>query len=67
MEKIKDFLAAPDKKQDEFWESDVLVWIDWREYDEYIIQYFNEKLPDEDKISFECVDIDKKRGVLLNF
>ena len=63
MEKIKDFLAAPDKKQDEFWESDVLVWIDWREYDEYIIQYFNEKLPDEDKISFECVDIDKKRGV----
>ena len=34
MEKIKDLLAAPDKKQDEFWESDVLVWIDWREYDE---------------------------------
>lgn len=63
MEKIKDFLAAPDKKSDEFWESDVLVWVDWREYDEDIIQYFNEKLPDEDKIEYECVEIDKKRGV----
>lgn len=63
MEKLKEFLAAPDKMQDEFWESDVLIWIDWREYDEDIIQYFNEKLPDEDEISFKCVDIDKERGV----
>ena len=63
MEMIKKFLSAPKQYEDAFWESDALIWIDWREYDEDIIRYFNEKLPDEDKIDFECKDSDKERGV----
>ena len=63
MDKIKRFLAAPEENKDEFWESDVLIWVDWRDFDESIIRYFNEKLPDEDKVLFECVKIEKARGV----
>lgn len=63
MEMIKKFLSAPKQYEDAFWESDVLIWIDWREYDEDIICYFNEKLPAGDKIDFACKDTDKERGV----
>lgn len=63
MKKIRDFLLSPDKNEDEFWESDALIWIDWREYDEDIICYFNERLPDEAKIDFEYVEIEKERGI----
>ena len=40
MEMIKTFLSAPKQYEDAFWESDVLIWIDWREDDEDIICYF---------------------------
>lgn len=63
MEKIRNFLLSPEENRDEFWESDALIWVDWRDYDESIIQYFNEKLPEEDKVQFECVEIKKERGV----
>ncbi len=63
MDKIKKFLSAPEENKDEFWESDALIWVDWRDFDESIIRYFNEKLPDEDKVLFECVKIEKARGV----
>ena len=63
MDKIKRFLAAPEENKDEFWESDALIWVDWRDFDESIIRYFNKKLPDEDKVLFECVKIEKARGV----
>lgn len=63
MEKIMNFLLSPEENRDEFWESDALIWVDWRDYDESIIQYFNEKLPEEDKVQFECVEIKKERGV----
>ena len=63
MEKVKKFLLAPDENKDEFWESDFLIWVDWRDFDDSIIKYFNDKLPDEDKIQFECVEIEKERGI----
>ena len=44
MEKVKKFLSSPNEYRDEFWESDDLVWIDWREFEESIIEYFNKKL-----------------------
>ena len=50
MDEIRDFLLSPQEYLDTFWESDVLIWIDWREYDESIIKYINEKLPEEDKV-----------------
>lgn len=45
---------------DTFIESDAIVWIDWREYDEDIITYFNEKL--DDKIEVQLVDNGKPYG-----
>lgn len=63
MDELRAFLASPEDKDDEFWESDSLIWIDWREFDESIIKYFNEKLPDEDKIVFRCVKTDKERDI----
>ena len=63
MEEIRKFLSEPEEHQDEFWESDALIWVDWRDFDESIIEYFNKKLPDEDKIQFECVETEKERGV----
>ena len=56
MEEIRKFLSEPEEHQDEFWESDALIWVDWRDFDESIINYFNEKLPDADKIQFECAE-----------
>ena len=43
MEKVKKFLLAPDENKDEFWESDFLIWVDWRDFDDSIIKYFNDK------------------------
>ncbi len=63
MEEIRNFLLSPEEYLDLFWESDALIWIDWREYDESIIEYFNKKLPDKDKIVFKCVEIAKERGI----
>ena len=63
MEKVKHFLSSPEEHKEDFWESDSLIWVDWREFDDSIIRYFNEKLPDEDKIRFECVETKKERGI----
>ena len=38
---VKNCLENPDSIE-LFWDSNALVWIDWREYDEDIIRYFND-------------------------
>jgi len=43
-------------------QSDLLIWIDWREAEEDLIDYFNEQLPEPDRIDCEIVEIDKPRG-----
>lgn len=65
---IETFLSAPAENQDAFWESDGLIWVDWREYDESIIDYFNEHLPEGAKIDYVCQDTAQARGfdILLN-
>ncbi len=63
MEDIKIFLSAPEKYEDAFWESDELIWVDWRDSDDSIISCFNEKLSEKDKIQFECIEIKKERGI----
>ena len=65
MEKVRKFLSSPNKYRDEFWESHALIWIDWREYEESVIKYFNNQLPQEDKIRFECIKSEKERGIDL--
>ena len=57
---IKDFLK--NENNDEIFENSVAVWIDWREYEEDIVEYFNKKLPDETKIILEFVDNQKNYG-----
>ena len=42
-EVIKEFLANPQNK-DQLWESNALVEIDWREYDEDVVKYFNKRI-----------------------
>ena len=53
MDEIRKFLSAPDKNEDEFWESGALIWVDWGDEDESVIEYFNDELPEKDKIRFE--------------
>ncbi len=63
MDEIRNFLLSPDENLDTFWESDALIWVDWRDYDDSVIRYFNKKLPDVDKIIFTCTKIEKERGI----
>ena len=42
-EVIKDFLANP-QSTDQLWESNALVEIDWRDYDEDVVKYFNQAI-----------------------
>ena len=56
---VKNFLEHPDSIET-FWDSNELVWIDWREYDDDIIRYFNEMM--EDKLELELIDNGKPYG-----
>ena len=46
MEKVKNFLSAPAENKDDIWESDAHIWVDWGDFDDSIIKYFNDELPD---------------------
>ncbi len=63
MEAIRDFLSVPAEKEDAFWESGTLIWVDWREYDKDIFRYLNEHLPEEDRIDFVCAASTAARGM----
>jgi len=62
---IKEFLKDPIKNREDFFNSKVITWIDWREYDEDIIGYFNGLLAHEDIIELETKEIDLGRGIDL--
>lgn len=61
-QQVKTFLSASAKNKNAFLESNALVWIDWREYDADILEYFNEKLPNDAKIDYEFTNSESKRG-----
>lgn len=63
MTTLQDYLRDPENRNDAFWDSDELIWVDWREYDESIIKYVNKKLPKDHAISFRCVENNLERGV----
>ena len=46
-----------------FFNSRAITWIDWREYDEDIISYFNGLLPQEDIVDVETKEIKLGRGI----
>ena len=62
-EEIELFLKNPSAEEESFWGSEVLVWVDWKDFDESIIEYFNDFLPEEDHLKFELIENDKPRGV----
>ena len=49
---LKQFLENTNEV-DSLLESDSIIWIDWREYDEDVINYFNEKIENKITVNFE--------------
>ena len=39
---------ANDIDLNDLFDSEAVIWIDWREYDEDVVNYFNDKLPELD-------------------
>ena len=60
---IKEFLENPVDNMENFFNSRAITWIDWREYDEDIISYFNGLLPQEDIVDVEIKEIKLGRGI----
>ena len=60
---IKEFLKDPIKNREAFFNNSSIIWIDWREYDEDIISYFNGLLPQEDIVDVEIKEIKLGRGI----
>ena len=50
-ENIRKFLLYPDNIND-IWESNDLIWIDWREDDESVINYFNSEIGNLIEVDF---------------
>ena len=62
---INNFFGNPVDNMENFFNSRAITWIDWREYDEDIIGYFNGLLAHEDIIELETKEIDLGRGIDL--
>ena len=60
---IKEFFGNPVDNMENFFNSRAITWIDWREYDEDIISYFNCLLPQEDIVDVEIKEIKLGRGI----
>lgn len=48
---VRKFLLYPDNI-DDLWESNDLIWIDWREEDESVINYFNSEIGNLIEVDF---------------
>ena len=60
---IKEFFENPVDNMENFFNSRAITWIDWREYDEDIISYFNGLFPQEDIVDVEIKEIKLGRGI----
>jgi len=60
---INNFFGNPVDNMENFFNSRAITWIDWREYDEDIISYFNGLLPQEDIVDVEIKEIKLGRGI----
>lgn len=59
-EQVNAFLENTESSLEEFCDSEVIIWIDWREYDEDIIRYFNDMM--EDRLEIQMLDNGKQYG-----
>jgi len=56
---LKQFLEDTNEV-DSLLESDSIIWIDWREYDEDIVSYVNDELNEADKIEWKTIPSEKE-------
>lgn len=59
-ENIRKFLLYPDNI-DDLWESNDLIWIDWRENDESVINCFNSEIGNLIEVDF----INKNKNMVM--
>ena len=60
---LREFFENPANNMEKFFNSEAITWVDWREYDEDIISYFNGLLPQEDIVDVEIKEIKLGRGI----
>ena len=62
---IQAFLQNPESKDHAgaFWDSCALIWVDWRDDDESVVEHISESLPPEVRIEYEVRDCTAPRGV----
>lgn len=63
LQEIKYFLENPEENLEDFFENKFLIWIDHREFDNYIIEYVNYFLNEDNKIIYEIKKSEKERWV----
>lgn len=63
LQEIKYFLENPEENLEDFFENKFLIWIDHREFDDYIIEYVNYFLNEDNKIIYEIKKSEKERWV----
>lgn len=59
---IERYLRDPEGEADAFWEDGPLLWVDWRDYDEWIVEGVCERLPENARFRFEVRDSVLPRG-----
>lgn len=59
-EVIREYLRDPEATAYEMWDADEVFWVDWREYDEDIISYVNQKI--DEPVEVEFIDNSKEYG-----
>ena len=56
---VKDFFSH-DMDLDDLFDSEAIIWIDWREYDEDVVNYFNDMM--DEPIDIKTVSNGKAYG-----
>lgn len=59
---VERYIKDPEGEIDGFWDSGVLIWVDWRDYDEWVIQGVCERLPETARFRYEIRDSVLPRG-----
>lgn len=59
---VERYIRDPEGEIDGFWESGVPIWVDWRDYDEWIIQGVCDRLPEKARFHYAIQDSSLPRG-----
>lgn len=62
MEQIRMYLQSPNENKDSFSDTNSVIWIDWKDFDEDIIATCNHHLPKESQIDFIYQETEKGIG-----